>query len=87
MPLVTIDLIKDVFSPTQKQELIAKVTEAMIAVEGERVLPVSSLQKLRNTRLRLAANSKLPFLLEMLNVHQNARISTAADCFSELHVL
>lgn len=35
MPLVTIDLIKDVFSPRQKRELVEKVTEAMIAVEGE----------------------------------------------------
>lgn len=35
MPLVTIDLIKDVFTPQQKQALIEKVTEAMIAVEGE----------------------------------------------------
>lgn len=35
MPLVTIDVIKDVFSPRQKHEMIAKVTEAMIAVEGE----------------------------------------------------
>jgi 4-oxalocrotonate tautomerase len=35
MPLVTIDVIKDVFSPQQKQELIARVTAAMIEVEGE----------------------------------------------------
>ena len=35
MPLVTIDVIKDVFTPSEKQQLIAKVTEAMIAVEGE----------------------------------------------------
>lgn len=35
MPLVTIDVIKDVFTPKQKRELIAKVTEAMIEVEGE----------------------------------------------------
>ena len=35
MPLVTIDVIKDVFTPKQKRELIAKVTEAMIQVEGE----------------------------------------------------
>ena len=35
MPLVTIDVIKDVFTPKQKQDLIAKVTEAMIQVEGE----------------------------------------------------
>jgi 4-oxalocrotonate tautomerase len=35
MPLVTIDVIKDVFSPNQKREMIEKVTEAVIAVEGE----------------------------------------------------
>jgi 4-oxalocrotonate tautomerase len=35
MPLVTIDVIKDVFTPDQKQDLIKRVTEAMIAVEGE----------------------------------------------------
>lgn len=35
MPLVTIDVIKDVFTPKEKQELIANVTQAMIAVEGE----------------------------------------------------
>jgi 4-oxalocrotonate tautomerase len=41
MPLVTIDVIKDVFTPKQKQELIAKVTEAMIQVEGENMRPVT----------------------------------------------
>jgi len=35
MPLVTIDVIKDVFTPAQKHELISNVTEALIAVEGE----------------------------------------------------
>jgi 4-oxalocrotonate tautomerase len=41
MPLVTIDVIKNVFTPHQKEELIAKVTEAMIAVEGETMRPVT----------------------------------------------
>ncbi|HEY0680746.1 MAG TPA: tautomerase family protein [Steroidobacter sp.] len=41
MPLVTIDVIKDVFTPSQKKELISKVTEAMIAVEGENMRPVT----------------------------------------------
>jgi 4-oxalocrotonate tautomerase len=41
MPLVTIDVIKDVFTPKQKQELIAKVTAAMIEVEGESMRPVT----------------------------------------------
>src|ERR1700722_631035 len=41
MPLVTIDVIKDVFTPKQKQELIAKVTAAMIEVEGENMRAVT----------------------------------------------
>jgi len=41
MPLVTIDLIKDVFTPAQKQQLISKVTDAMIAVEGENMRGVT----------------------------------------------
>ena len=41
MPLVTIDVIKDVFSSEQKQELIARVTAAMLEVEGEAMRPVT----------------------------------------------
>ncbi len=41
MPLVTIDVIKDVFTPKQKQQLIDKVTSAMIEVEGENMRPVT----------------------------------------------
>jgi 4-oxalocrotonate tautomerase len=39
MPLVTIDLIKDVFTPAQKKEMIERVTDAMLAVEGEALRP------------------------------------------------
>jgi 4-oxalocrotonate tautomerase len=41
MPLVTIDVIKDVFTPKQRQDLIAKVTAAMIEVEGENMRGVT----------------------------------------------
>ncbi len=41
MPLVTIDVIKDVFTPNQKADLIDKVTEAMIEVEGENMRQVT----------------------------------------------
>ena len=41
MPLVTIDVIKDVFTPKQKEQLIEKVTAAMIEVEGEAMRPVT----------------------------------------------
>ena len=35
MPLVTIEVIKDVFAPSQKRSLIEKVTDAVVSVEGE----------------------------------------------------
>jgi 4-oxalocrotonate tautomerase len=41
MPLVTIDVIKDVFTAKQKQDIIAKVTAAMIEVEGENMRGVT----------------------------------------------
>jgi 4-oxalocrotonate tautomerase len=41
MPLVTIDVIKDVFTPAQKKELITRVTDAMVQVEGEALRPVT----------------------------------------------
>lgn len=41
MPLVTIDVIKNVFTPAQKEQLIAKVTDAMVEVEGETLRPVT----------------------------------------------
>ena len=41
MPLVTIDVIKDVFSPEQKQQMIEKVTAAMVEIEGEKLRSVT----------------------------------------------
>lgn len=35
MPLVDIQLIEGVFSPAQKKDMIEKVTETMVQIEGE----------------------------------------------------
>ncbi len=35
MPLVDIQLIKGVFDDNQKRDMIEKVTETMVAIEGE----------------------------------------------------
>ena len=35
MPLIDIQLIEGVFDKTQKQEMIRKVTDAMVEIEGE----------------------------------------------------
>jgi 4-oxalocrotonate tautomerase len=41
MPLVNIKLIEGVFSESQKQEMVKKVTDAMVSVEGENMRPVT----------------------------------------------
>jgi 4-oxalocrotonate tautomerase len=35
MPLVTINVIENVFSKEQKRQMIEKVTDAMVEIEGE----------------------------------------------------
>jgi 4-oxalocrotonate tautomerase len=41
MPLVTIDIIKDVFTAEEKKAIIHNVTEAMVALEGEAMRQVT----------------------------------------------
>lgn len=35
MPLIQVTLIEDVFSEAQKQQMIRKLTDAMVSIEGE----------------------------------------------------
>jgi 4-oxalocrotonate tautomerase len=39
MPLVNIEVIENVFTPAQKKEMIEKVTDVMISIEGEALRP------------------------------------------------
>ena len=41
MPLVTIDVVKDVFTDGQKAEIIDRVTETMVELEGEALRSVT----------------------------------------------
>lgn len=41
MPLVDIQVIEGVFSPEQKKEMITKVTNAMVSIEGEALRDVT----------------------------------------------
>ena len=41
MPLIQVKLIEDVFSAAQKKEIISKLTNAMVSVEGENMRPVT----------------------------------------------
>jgi len=41
MPLVTIKLIEGIFTDQQKQQMIERVTDAMLSIEGENLRPVT----------------------------------------------
>jgi 4-oxalocrotonate tautomerase len=41
MPMVTVKLIEGVFTPGQKQEMIRKITDTMVEIEGENLRPVT----------------------------------------------
>ena len=41
MPLVQVKLIEGVFSQDQKQEMITRLTETMVDIEGEAMRPVT----------------------------------------------
>jgi len=41
MPLLNVKLIEGVFTPTQKQEMIRKLTDTMVSIEGENLRPVT----------------------------------------------
>jgi len=41
MPLVSVKLIEGVFTTEQKQEMIRKLTDTMVSIEGENMRPVT----------------------------------------------
>ena len=41
MPLINVKLIEDVFTPDQKRRIVEELTDAMVAIEGESMRPVT----------------------------------------------
>jgi len=41
MPLINVKLIEEVFSPEQKKEIIEKLTDTMVSIEGENMRGVT----------------------------------------------
>jgi 4-oxalocrotonate tautomerase len=39
--MVTVKVIEGVFTPEQKQEMISKITDTMVGIEGENLRPVT----------------------------------------------
>lgn len=41
MPLITVKMLEGVFTPEQKQDMIRKLTDTMVSIEGENMRPVT----------------------------------------------
>jgi len=41
MPLIEVNVIKDVFTADQKRDIITMLTDALVAIEGENMRPVT----------------------------------------------
>jgi 4-oxalocrotonate tautomerase len=41
MPLIQVKLIENVFTPNQKKEIVSKLTDAMVSIEGENMRSVT----------------------------------------------
>ena len=41
MPLINVKIIEGVFTPKQKREMIRKLTDTMVSIEGENMRPVT----------------------------------------------
>ena len=41
MPLINVKVIENVFTPEQKQQIVSRLTDAMVQVEGEAMRPVT----------------------------------------------
>ena len=50
MPLIQVSLIEDVFTPAQKQQIVRKLTDAMVEIEGEALRGVTwvTIQEVRS---------------------------------------
>ncbi len=50
MPLIQVSLIEQVFTPEQKQQIIRKLTDAMVEIEGEALRGVTwvTIQEMRS---------------------------------------
>ena len=41
MPLIQVKVIENVFTPEQKSQIIAKLTDAIVSIEGENLRPAT----------------------------------------------
>ena len=59
MPLIEVKLIENVFTPKQKRQIITKLTDAMVSIEGENMQPVTwvVIEEVRSGELGIGAKA------------------------------
>jgi 4-oxalocrotonate tautomerase len=59
MPFVNVKLIEGVFTPAQKQDMIRKLTDTMVSIEGENMRPVTwvVIEEVKSGEWGIAGNS------------------------------
>jgi 4-oxalocrotonate tautomerase len=50
MPLIQVKVIENAFTPGQKSQIVAKLTDAMVSIKGENMRPVTlvAIEELRS---------------------------------------
>ena len=58
MPFINVKLIEGVFSAAQKQEIVRKLTDTMVSIEGENMRPVTwcVVEEVRSGNWAIAGN-------------------------------
>ena len=75
MPIINVKLIENVFTDAQKQEMIEKLTDTMVAIEGENMRPVTwvYIEEVKEGHFAIGGKA-----LAASDVHQMQAATTAA---------
>ncbi len=59
MPFINVKILEGVFTPAQKREMISKLTDTMVSIEGENMRPVTFvvLEEIKSGDLGMGGNS------------------------------
>jgi len=74
MPLIQVSLIEEVFTPEQKQQIVRKLTDAMVEVEGEAMRGVTwvTIQEVRSGEWAIGGQPLTTADVKALGASKNA---------------
>ena len=57
MPLIEVHLIENVFNPEQKRQILQRLTDALVSIEGENMRGVTSIKNFQKSRAANGASA------------------------------